>query len=163
MSKVQRALISVSDKTGVVQFAKKLRRMGVEILSTGGTAKALREAKVHTSWTNPDEDYEAAMRALIERALASQAFLAELAALAERAARAGRISSLAQVAVKCAAPGVTDVYQGTELWELSLVDPDNRRPVDFERRRRMLGEQQRRQQELGGEPEADERGQQPTA
>jgi (1->4)-alpha-D-glucan 1-alpha-D-glucosylmutase len=100
--------------------------------------KALREAKVHTSWTNPDEEYEAAVRGFVERALGSTAFVSELSAVAERVARAGRISSLAQVAVKCAAPGVADVYQGTELWDLSLVDPDNRRPVDFERRRRTL-------------------------
>ena len=100
--------------------------------------KALREAKVHTSWTNPDEEYEAAVRRFVAGALGSPRFLAELAALSARAARTGRLSSLAQVAVKCAAPGVPDVYQGTELWDLSLVDPDNRRPVDFERRRRAL-------------------------
>jgi (1->4)-alpha-D-glucan 1-alpha-D-glucosylmutase len=102
--------------------------------------KALREAKVHTSWTNPDADYEQGAARFIERILASGPFVAELSALAARLARAGRISSLAQVAVKCAAPGVPDVYQGTELWDLSLVDPDNRRPVDFEVRRRALAE-----------------------
>ncbi len=100
--------------------------------------KALREAKVHTSWTNPDEEYEAAVRSFVDRALGSAPFLSELSALARRVARAGRVSSLAQVAVKLAAPGVADVYQGTELWDLSLVDPDNRRPVDFERRRGAL-------------------------
>ncbi|MFT3913869.1 MAG: malto-oligosyltrehalose synthase [Anaeromyxobacteraceae bacterium] len=100
--------------------------------------KAIREAKVHTSWTNPDEAYEAGVRAFVARALGSATFLAELRALAARVAPAARVSSLALTALKCAAPGVPDVYQGTELWDLSLVDPDNRRPVDFERRRALL-------------------------
>jgi (1->4)-alpha-D-glucan 1-alpha-D-glucosylmutase len=100
--------------------------------------KALREAKVHTSWTSPDEAYEAAVKAFVEAILGARPFLDELAALAGRVARAGRISSLAQVALKCSAPGVPDVYQGCELWDLSLVDPDNRRPVDFELRARSL-------------------------
>ena len=102
--------------------------------------KALREAKVHTSWMSPDEAYEGGVSAFIGAILSSPEFLADFGAFAARAARAGRISSLAQVALKCAAPGVPDVYQGTELWDLSLVDPDNRRPVDFERRARALAE-----------------------
>jgi len=100
--------------------------------------KALREAKVHTSWTNPGEEYEAGVRRFIEGILSSPPFLADLGALAGRVARAARLSSLAQVALKCAAPGVPDVYEGCELWDLSLVDPDNRRPVDFELRARSL-------------------------
>jgi (1->4)-alpha-D-glucan 1-alpha-D-glucosylmutase len=100
--------------------------------------KALREAKVHTSWTSPDEGYEAAVKGFVAAILGSRPFLDELAALAGRVARAGRLSSLAQVALKCAAPGVPDVYQGCELWDLSLVDPDNRRAVDFEQRARSL-------------------------
>jgi (1->4)-alpha-D-glucan 1-alpha-D-glucosylmutase len=100
--------------------------------------KALREAKVHTSWTNPDEAYEEGVGRFVEGILSSLPFLVELAAIAGRVARAGRISSLAQVALKCAAPGVPDVYQGCEQWDLSLVDPDNRRPVDFEGRARSL-------------------------
>jgi (1->4)-alpha-D-glucan 1-alpha-D-glucosylmutase len=100
--------------------------------------KALREAKVHTSWTSPDEAYEGGVARFIEAILSSPQFLAELAALAGRVARAGRLSSLAQVALKCAAPGVPDVYQGCEQWNLSLVDPDNRRPVDFDARARSL-------------------------
>jgi (1->4)-alpha-D-glucan 1-alpha-D-glucosylmutase len=100
--------------------------------------KAMREAKVHTSWTNPDDEYEAAVRRFVAAILSSPEFLADLSQVAGRAARAGRISSLAQVALKCAAPGVPDVYQGCELWDLSLVDPDNRRPVDFEQRARSL-------------------------
>jgi (1->4)-alpha-D-glucan 1-alpha-D-glucosylmutase len=102
--------------------------------------KAMREAKRHTSWTSPNETYEAGVRGFVERVLAPGEFLTDLSALAGRLARAGRITSLAQVAVKCAAPGVPDVYQGCELWDLSLVDPDNRRPVDFERRARALEE-----------------------
>jgi (1->4)-alpha-D-glucan 1-alpha-D-glucosylmutase len=100
--------------------------------------KALREAKVHTSWTSPYEEYEDGVRRFVREILSPGPFLAEVAALAGRLARAGRISSLAQVALKCTAPGVPDVYQGCELWDLSLVDPDNRRPVDFDSRRRAL-------------------------
>jgi (1->4)-alpha-D-glucan 1-alpha-D-glucosylmutase len=113
--------------------------------------KALREAKIHTSWTNPDDWYEGGVRSFVEWILSSRPFLADLATFAGRVARAGRISSLSQVALKLAAPGVPDVYQGTELWELSLVDPDNRRPVDFDRRRRLLEELQAA---LGRGPEA---------
>jgi (1->4)-alpha-D-glucan 1-alpha-D-glucosylmutase len=102
--------------------------------------KALREAKVHTSWTNPDESYESGVRAFVAAILGDAAFLEDLGAFAARVARAGRISSLAQVALKCAAPGVPDVYQGCEMWDLSLVDPDNRRPVDFAARARALEE-----------------------
>jgi (1->4)-alpha-D-glucan 1-alpha-D-glucosylmutase len=100
--------------------------------------KAAKEAKRHTSWTSPDEEYEGALARFVERGLGSRPFLAELATLAGRLARAGRLSALALTAIKLAAPGVPDVYQGTELWDLSLVDPDNRRPVDFERRRAAL-------------------------
>lgn len=100
--------------------------------------KACREAKTHTTWTNPNADYEGAVSSFVTAALASERFTDDVGAFAARLARAGRLSSLAQVAVKLAAPGVADVYQGTELWDLSLVDPDNRRPVDFDRRRHAL-------------------------
>ncbi len=100
--------------------------------------KALREAKVHTSWTNPDEAYESGVREFVASTLSAPEFLDDLAGVAARVAAAGRLSSLAQVALKCAAPGVPDVYQGCELWDLSLVDPDNRRPVDFAARARAL-------------------------
>jgi (1->4)-alpha-D-glucan 1-alpha-D-glucosylmutase len=102
--------------------------------------KALREAKVHTSWTNPDEAYEQGVREFVRSILSAPEFLADLSAFAARVAHAGRISSLAQVALKCAAPGVPDVYQGCETWDLSLVDPDNRRPVDFAAHARALEE-----------------------
>jgi (1->4)-alpha-D-glucan 1-alpha-D-glucosylmutase len=117
----------------------------------GYMEKAMREAKRHTSWTSPNEAYEAGVRTFVERVLSSREYLADLRSLAERVAHAGRISSLAQVAVKCAAPGVPDVYQGCELWDLSLVDPDNRRPVDFELRARLL---QQLDAELAGGPAA---------
>ncbi len=105
--------------------------------------KAMREAKRNTSWMSPDEPYEAGVRTFVERVLSSPEFVTDLSSLAGRTARAGRLSSLAQVALKCAAPGVPDVYQGCELWDLSLVDPDNRRPVDFDRRFRALEEIER--------------------
>jgi (1->4)-alpha-D-glucan 1-alpha-D-glucosylmutase len=118
---------------GLAEFAERIQAY---------MQKALREAKRHTSWTNPDDEYEAGVRAFVERILASPPFLSALSALAARVAGAGRISSLAQVAIKLFAPGVPDVYQGTELWDLSLVDPDNRRPVDWDRRRHLLEELQ---------------------
>jgi (1->4)-alpha-D-glucan 1-alpha-D-glucosylmutase len=102
--------------------------------------KAIREAKVHTSWTAPHADYEAATRRFVEAVMRSGRFLKELLPFQARIAAAGRLSSLAQTALKCFAPGIPDVYQGCELWDLSLVDPDNRRPVDFAARARMLAE-----------------------
>ena len=102
--------------------------------------KASKEAKVHTSWIDPDPEYDAALRAFVEGVLGDEAFGAELAAFVEPLVEPGRVTSLAQVLVKLTAPGVPDTYQGTELWDLSLVDPDNRRPVDFAARRQLLSE-----------------------
>jgi len=99
--------------------------------------KALAEAKVHTSWINPDTDYEGAVVSFVDRILdpvVSAKFLADLEAFAARVAFFGRINSLAQTLIRCTAPGVPDTYQGTEAWDLSLVDPDNRRPVDYNMR-----------------------------
>ncbi len=103
-------------------------------------AKAAREAKVHTSWTEPQPDYDEALAAFVAAVLADAGFIAELAAfLAEhRIIKAGRVSSLAQTALLLTCPGIPDLYQGTEVWDLSLVDPDNRRPVDFTARSRLL-------------------------
>jgi (1->4)-alpha-D-glucan 1-alpha-D-glucosylmutase len=106
--------------------------------------KAVREAKVHSSWTNPDEAYEQALRHFAASLLASPPFLDDLWTLVQRVTLAARLSSLAQVAIKIASPGVPDIYQGGEFWDLSLVDPDNRRPVDFAARRRTLAELMRR-------------------
>ncbi|HYP54466.1 MAG TPA: malto-oligosyltrehalose synthase, partial [Pyrinomonadaceae bacterium] len=103
--------------------------------------KALKEAKVHTSWISPNEDYERAVRefvaGILERA-GGNVFLADFAEFQKTTARAGMFNSLSQVLLKVASPGVPDFYQGTELWSLTLVDPDNRRPVNYEERRRML-------------------------
>ncbi|HEY7957687.1 MAG TPA: malto-oligosyltrehalose synthase, partial [Polyangia bacterium] len=100
--------------------------------------KALREAKVHSSWTNPDEPYEHATADFARALLGSRPFLDDFVPFQRRLAEAARLSSLGQVALKLAAPGVADIYQGCELWDLSLVDPDNRRPVDFIHRARLL-------------------------
>jgi len=110
--------------------------------------KAVREAKQQTSWTQNNKEFEDALRNFIERILDSPSFVAALEAFVARVLSAGRINSLAQSLVKCTAPGVPDTYQGGELWDLSLVDPDNRRPVDYDERRRILGELQN-----GMEPE----------
>jgi len=103
--------------------------------------KAIREAKLHTSWINPNPRYDAAMLSFAERILdprRSRQFLGDFALFHARVAHFGAVNSLAQTLIKITAPGVPDFYQGTELWELSLVDPDNRRPVDFATRRRTL-------------------------
>ena len=102
--------------------------------------KASREAKVHTSWTDPDADYDAALEAFVRATFADEALRDEVAAYAASIADAVRTTSLAQKLVQLTIPGVPDVYQGTELWDRSLVDPDNRRPADHDRRRRLLAE-----------------------
>jgi len=104
--------------------------------------KAVREAKQQTSWTQQNREFEDALRSFIERILDSPPFVTELESFVARLLSAGRINSLAQSLLKCTAPGVPDTYQGGELWDLSLVDPDNRRPVDYGERRRMLNELQ---------------------
>src|SRR5439155_17643055 len=105
--------------------------------------KATREAKSHTSWINPNVRYDEAIagfaEAILDRAR-SAAFLDDFTAFQARVAHFGALSSLGQELLKLTAPGVPDFYQGTELWDLSLVDPDNRRPVDWELRARMLQE-----------------------
>jgi (1->4)-alpha-D-glucan 1-alpha-D-glucosylmutase len=104
--------------------------------------KATREAKQQTSWTQQSKEFEDALRNFIERILAFHVFVSELEKFVARLLRAGRINSLAQTLIKYTAPGVPDTYQGSELWDLSLVDPDNRRPVDYDARRQMLNELQ---------------------
>jgi (1->4)-alpha-D-glucan 1-alpha-D-glucosylmutase len=103
--------------------------------------KAAKEAKIHTSWINPNKAYDDAVVAFVDRTLTgprAARFLADFLPFQQRIARLGMVNSLAQVVLKIASPGVPDFYQGTELWDLSLVDPDNRRPVDFSVRARML-------------------------
>jgi (1->4)-alpha-D-glucan 1-alpha-D-glucosylmutase len=102
--------------------------------------KALREAKQSTNWVEPDEAYERSVRDWCRALYANRSFVAELESFAERVAREGERSALGQTLLKLTAPGVPDVYQGDELWALSLVDPDNRRPVDWGRRREALAE-----------------------
>ncbi len=101
--------------------------------------KALREAKLHTSWSAPNEPYESAARAFLEAILAeSSRFPSEVAAFVDRIAAAGAVNGIAQALLKLTMPGVPDFYQGTDFWDLSLVDPDNRRPVDFAARSHAL-------------------------
>lgn len=102
--------------------------------------KAVREAKVNTSWTEPNAAYEADLNAFIGAAFSHTEFIEQLEAFVERLRTPGYINSLAQTLLKLTAPGVPDIYQGCELWNFSLVDPDNRRPVDFEQSRRLLVE-----------------------
>jgi (1->4)-alpha-D-glucan 1-alpha-D-glucosylmutase len=103
-------------------------------------AKAVREAKVRTSWTDPDPSYDQAVDEFVGAVLTDQVFVADLERFlaGNRLIERGRISSLAQMTLLLTCPGVPDIYQGTEVWELSLVDPDNRRPVDFAARERLL-------------------------
>jgi (1->4)-alpha-D-glucan 1-alpha-D-glucosylmutase len=100
--------------------------------------KAAREAKLRTSWLDPDETYERALRVWIRDVVRDQGFEKDVKRFLRKIELPGAVSSLAQALVKITAPGVPDLYQGTEMWTLSLVDPDNRRPVDFERRIRDL-------------------------
>jgi (1->4)-alpha-D-glucan 1-alpha-D-glucosylmutase len=102
--------------------------------------KATREAKQQTSWTQQNKEFDDAVRNFIDRILDSQWFIAELENFVDRILTPGRVNSLAQTLLKYTAPGVPDTYQGSELWDLSLVDPDNRRPVDYDLRSRMLSE-----------------------
>jgi len=104
--------------------------------------KATRESKQQTNWTQQNNEFEDALRTFIERILDSHAFASELEDFVGRVLHAGRLNSLAQTLVKYTAPGVPDTYQGSELWDLSLVDPDNRRPVDYDLRRTMLADLQ---------------------
>lgn len=119
------------------EFAGRIRRY---------LLKAIREAKVHTSWINPDPEYDAAVERFVAAVLdrsAPNPFLEDFLPFQRRIASWGIYNSLAQTLIKLAAPGVPDFYQGAELWDLNLVDPDNRRAVDYDRRRRMLDDLRR--------------------
>src|SRR5688572_2659271 len=104
----------------------------------GYLVKALREAKLHSSWVSPVKAYEDLVAGFLDKILADARFIEELRAFTAPVIRAGTLNSLAQTLLKIASPGVPDFYQGAEFWDLSLVDPDNRRPVDFEPRIRAL-------------------------
>ena len=104
-------------------------------------AKALKEAKINTSWIQPNEEWDAAMHDFVARILDSSSrnkFLSIFLPAAKEIIRLGAINSLTQSLLKLTSPGVPDIYQGTEIWDYSLVDPDNRRPVDYDLRRQML-------------------------
>ena len=122
----------IEDTAGRALFAERLAKW---------QEKALREAKLRTDWADPDSAYEGAARQflfglLVENALPD--LLADIFAFIQSIAAAGAVNGLAQTVLKLTVPGVPDLYQGTDYWDFSLVDPDNRRPVDFERRRKSL-------------------------
>jgi (1->4)-alpha-D-glucan 1-alpha-D-glucosylmutase len=100
--------------------------------------KACREAKINTSWHEPNQAYEGSLRGFVEGIFRTPEFIAALERFVDPLILPGRINGLAQTLIKIVAPGVPDFYQGTELWDLSLVDPDNRRPVDFAERAGLL-------------------------
>ncbi|HEX2053290.1 MAG TPA: malto-oligosyltrehalose synthase [Actinomycetota bacterium] len=102
--------------------------------------KASKEAKSHTSWLAPNAAYDDALVRFVEDLFADGEFQRMLEEFVAGLVTPGRVNSLVQTLLKLTAPGVPDTYQGTELWDLSLVDPDNRRPVDYSLRARLLGE-----------------------
>lgn len=116
--------------------------------------KAVREAKVHTAWLKPDDEYENAFLKFVEKVLSpgdKNDFLEAFLPLQKKVAHYGIYNSLSQTLLKMTAPGIPDFYQGTELWDLNLVDPDNRRPVDYEKRRNLLDKiKSRETQDLPG-------------
>ncbi|WGS54547.1 malto-oligosyltrehalose synthase [Paraburkholderia sp. D15] len=124
--------LQADDEAGVKALAERVAQWQL---------KALREAKLQTNWLAPDEAYEAGCRDFLFDILAPQrrdGFLKELSAFVARIGRAGALNSLQQTVLRLASPGIPDLYQGTELWDFSLVDPDNRRPVDFDKRQAWL-------------------------
>ncbi|MBN2365253.1 MAG: malto-oligosyltrehalose synthase, partial [Calditrichaeota bacterium] len=103
--------------------------------------KAVREAKVHTAWLKPDTEYESSYELFIDRIMddsTDNIFLKEFLPFQKKISWYGMLNSLSQVILKCTSPGIPDFYQGSELWDLNLVDPDNRRPVDYRKRKQFL-------------------------
>ena len=117
--------------------------------------KSVREAKVRTSWSVPDENYEHALASFVNAAFETVEFRRRFEPFQARVAAWGMQNSLVQTTLKFTAPGVPDIYQGSELWDLSMVDPDNRRPVDFALRSRMLDQIEK---EYSADPAAAIRG-----
>ena len=110
--------------------------------------KALKEAKLHTSWINPHDAYDQAVKRFVREVLRpdpDNRFLGDFLTVQGRVAQAGMWTSLSQTLIKVTSPGVPDMYQGHELWDLSLVDPDNRQPVDFRKRVTLLEDLQRQE------------------
>ena len=123
--------VQPNDRAALAAFSKRI---------AAWQEKAMREAKLRTDWSAPNEAYERAARHYVDRLFGGESpVLAEIVAFAQRIAPAGAANGLAQVLTKLTAPGVPDIYQGTEYWDLSLVDPDNRSPVDFAVRQKSLG------------------------
>jgi (1->4)-alpha-D-glucan 1-alpha-D-glucosylmutase len=125
-------LSAVSDSPAFADFRQRIE---------GAMVKSMREAKIHTTWAAPDAAYEEAVLGFVRRALDASRpnpFLESFANFCGRVAQYGVWNSLVQTALKLTIPGVPDLYQGSELWDFSLVDPDNRRPVDYSRRRTLL-------------------------
>lgn len=122
--------VAPDDADAIGGFAERL---------SGWQLKALREAKLRTSWAKPDAGYEAAGKTFLHQLLANRQFVDEVVAFVETIAPAAAANGLAQAVLKYTVPGVPDLFQGTEFWDLSLVDPDNRRPVDFAARVAALG------------------------
>jgi (1->4)-alpha-D-glucan 1-alpha-D-glucosylmutase len=109
----------------------------------GALIKSVREAKVHSSWAVPNVIYEEALTSFLHDCLdtsRSNPFLDSFRPFQARIARLGMLNGLSQTLIKLTAPGIPDLYQGTELWDLTLVDPDNRRPIDYEQRNRLMKE-----------------------
>ncbi len=124
--------LAADDEPGVTTFLERV---------AAWQEKALLEAKRRTEWAVPNAEYEAACRDFIVACMApdrASHLREEIAGFAARIAPAGAVNGLAQLLLRCTAPGVPDLYQGTEFWDLSLVDPDNRRPVDYPARREAL-------------------------
>jgi (1->4)-alpha-D-glucan 1-alpha-D-glucosylmutase len=122
------------DPAALQQYTERLK---------GAVTKSIREAKVHSTWASPNTVYEDAVMAFVDSALdpeASKTFLAAFLSFEERVSRLAVHNSLVQTTLKLTVPGVPDIYQGADLWDLSLVDPDNRRPVDYKGRVRLLKE-----------------------
>lgn len=121
--------------------------------------KAIHEAKQRTSWLNPSRAYDEAVREFVAQTLrdaVSNRFIAEVQSFLDSIASAGQYNALSQLVIKLLSPGVPDVYQGQELWDYSLVDPDNRRPVDYDLRRWLLGELQGATKRIQTNPESAE-------
>ncbi len=118
---------------------------------TAYVLKAAKESKLYTSWTEPNEQYEKALLRYVEAIMVDEKFLGAFLPLQEHVSDCGRWNALAQLVLKLTLPGVPDIYQGTELWSFSLVDPDNRRPVDYAARRKTL---KQLQQTTAGGPAA---------
>jgi malto-oligosyltrehalose synthase len=125
--------LETSDQAELGQFGKRIAAWQL---------KSLREAKLRSDWTAPNERYERAAEKFVSWLFAVSPLLSEIAAFARRITPAGVVNSLGQTLCKLSAPGVPDIYQGTEYWDLSLVDPDNRAPIDFALRQQSLSAQE---------------------